>query len=34
VLGHIPHYDATGGNTGYEYESATSDDNAGSKAVE
>ena len=34
VLGHIPHYDAASKTTGYEYESAASDDKAGSKAVE
>ncbi len=33
ILGHIPHYEATGITTGYEYESATSENNAGSEVV-
>lgn len=34
VLGHIPHYEATGKITGYEYESTASEDNSDNKAVE
>lgn len=33
VLGYIPHYDTNGATNGYEYESASQDGNAGSKAV-
>lgn len=34
VLGHIPHYDAVAKSSGYEYESATSENGTDSKAVE
>lgn len=34
VLGHIPHYDATGKTTGYEYESATSENGNDSEVVD
>lgn len=33
VLGHIPHYEATGITTGYEYESTTAENDADSKVV-
>ncbi len=34
VLGHIPHYEATGVTTGYEYESATSENSSDSEVGE
>ncbi len=34
VLGHIPHYDATGQTTGYEYESETSDSSNDSEVMD